>query len=202
MISDRPTQAGHDKGASPRLHHRHLSLNPALSTTQSSYNDKCGDNCPSNHSDDYGVAHNQLNPNRAPVRPCLKAPPMQRLTSATSPRVARIQQPLLQPQSHSESSPLTCLPANLHLPSLLSITKFPTSSLLQRLHVTSHRLTCGFTVKKNLPRSRSPAVTVHTVNHCSNLRLLLQPTKVGKGRGSCFPKTTVASITSRHPLKL
>lgn len=170
MLSDRPAQAGHDQGASPRLLHHHLSLNPALSTTQSSHNNKHHQHCSSNHSDDYGVAHNQLNLNRASVRLCLEAPPMQRLTSATSPRVACIQQPLLQPQSHSKSSPLTCRPANLHPPSLLSITKFPTSSLLQRLHVTSHQLICGFTVKKNLPSSRSPAVTVHAVNRCSILR--------------------------------
>ena len=202
MISNRPTQAGRDQGASHHHHHRRLPLDPAPSTTQSSYNNKHHQHCPSNHSNDYGIAHSQLNPNRAPVRPCLKAPPMQRLTSATSPRVARIQQPLLQPQSHSETSPLTCLPANLRLPSLLSTTKFPTSSLLQRLHVTSHRLTCGFTAKKSLPRSRSSAATVHAVNHCSTLRYLLQPTKVGKGRGSCFQKTTVVGITLRPPLNL
>ena len=202
MTSNRPIQAGRDKGASPRLHHRHLSLDPAPSTTQSSYNSNHHRHCSSNLSDDFGVAHNQLNPNRAPVRPYLKAPAMQRLTSATSPRAARIQQPLLEPQSLSESPPLTCLLAKLHLPSLLSTTKLHTSGLLQRLHVTSHQLTCGFTAKKSLPRSRSPAVTVPAVKHCSTLRYLLQPTKVGKGRESCFQKTTVASTTSRHHLNL
>ena len=202
MISNRPTQAGRDKSASPRLHHRHLSLNPAPSTTQSSYNSKHHQHCPSNLSDDFGVAHNQLNHNRAPVRPYLKAPTMQLLTSATSPRVARIQQPLLELQSLFESPPLTYLLANLHLPSLSSTTKLHPSGLLQRLHVTSHRLPYSFTVKKSLPRSRLLAVIVHAVNYCSALRYLLQPTKAGKGRGSCFQKTTVASITSRQPLNL
>lgn len=202
MISNRPTQAGRNQGASPHHHHRRLPLDPAPSTTQSSYNNKHLQHCSSNHCDDLGGAHYQFNPTRAPVRPHSKALAMQRLTSTASSRVVRIQQPLLQPQSHSESPPLTCLLTNLHLLRLLSTTKFPTSDLLQRLHVTSHRLTCGFTAKKSLPRSQSPAVIVHAVNRCSTLKYLLQPTKVGKGRGTCFQKTTVASTTSRHPLNL
>ena len=130
MISNRPTQAGRDKGASPRLHLRHSSLAPAPSTTQSSNNSKRQQHCPSNHSDDFGVAHNHLNPDSAPVRPYSKALAMQQLTYATSTRIAPIQQPLLQPQSHFESPPLACLLASLYLPSLLSTTKFPTSGLL------------------------------------------------------------------------
>ena len=119
MISNRSTQAGSDQGASPRLHHRRLSLDPAPSTTQSSYNNKFSQHYPSNHSDDLGVAHNQLNTTKAPVRPYSKALAMQRLTSAAPSRVARIQQPFLLHQSHSEDPPLTCLLANLHLPRLI-----------------------------------------------------------------------------------
>ena len=202
MISNRPTQAARDQGASPSLHHRHLSRDPAPSTTQSAYNNKHHQHCPSNHSDDLGVAHHQLNPTRVPVRPHSKALAMQRLTSTISSRVVRIQQPLLQPQSHSESPPLTYFPANIHLPRLLSATKLPTSDVLQRLHVTSHQLTCSFTAKKSLPRSQVPAVIVHAVNRCPTLKHLFQPTKLGKGRGTRFQKTMWTSITLKHPLNL
>ena len=202
MISNKLTQARRDRFASLDHHHRHDPLDPAPSTTQSSYNNKYHQHCPSNDFDDLGVAHHQLNPTRVLVRPHSKTLAMQRLTSAASPRVLRIQQPLLQPQSHSEFESLTCLPANLHLPRLLSATNLPTSDVLQRLHVTSHQLTCGFTAKKSLPRPRSLVVIVPTTNHCSTLIYLSQPTKVGKGRGTRFQNTTWASTSSNHPLHL
>ena len=117
-------------------------------------------------------------------------------------RTTRIQQPLLLPQSYPKSSPPTYLLAYLHLSSISSTKNIPTSNVLPRLHVTSLQLSCGFTVKKSLHGFRFLQVIHHIANHHLTLRHQNQPIKTGKGRGSGFQKTTVASTISTHPLNL